>query len=375
MVVLNEVERHRYSGLGRAVALRPDAAGPFLTDIHRIRGVAILLIVATHCMYPFEWERHARIEELLCDLFADSTLVFVFIAGYLFKHGSANFAYGRYLSSKLRNVILPFLLVSVIPILRMLTHGSVATADDPTLQALSLPAQVLRLIVYPGLHFDYALWFVPVVTVYYLAAPLLLWLSRRVWLHGALLCVLVPLSTLMHRPTFSHDHNLALALYFLSAYLLGMWACRFRAPLQRLIEAWLPALALMFVATVILHLLLSTHHGKYSFNEAMDFGDQGRIDWSYVQKLLLLPVLLGVAWRSRHLRLRWLDRLADMSFTIFFLHLYVIALFQMIEHRHRPAVDPVSYLLLIAMAVLIPCAVAWSSRRAFPTWSRSLVGS
>ena len=346
---------------------------PFLPDIHRMRGLSILLIVATHCMYAFQWEQHRWAEELLYDLLDDSTVIFVFIAGYLFKHGAVRFSYGRYLGTKFRNVIAPYLLVSLPAIALELWHGG-HVFDTPPLNELSLPAKVLHLYLYPGLHFDYALWFVPVVALYYLAAPLLLWLSNRPRGYS-ILCVLVPLSALMHRPTYSHDHNLALALYFLSAYVLGMWSCRYRERMSPLIDANLVLFAAVFVLVLCGHLLWSSHHGKYTFSEFMNFQGQGVIDWIYLQKLLLLPVLLGLAWRFRHARLPWLDYLADVSFTVFFLHMYVIRLFEAALHWKFYEVDVVSYALLIAAAVLVPCIIASSTRRMFPGWSRSLVGS
>lgn len=345
----------------------------FLLDIHRMRGVSILLIVATHCMYAFQWEQHRWMEDLLYDLLDDSTVIFVFIAGYLFNHGAVRFSYGRYLGTKFRNVIFPYLLVSLPAIALELWHGSHAF-DALPLSEPSLPVKVLYLYIYPGLHLDFPLWFVPVVALYYVAAPLLQWLSNRpmgYWI----LCVLVPLSALMHRPTFSHDHNLVLALYFLSAYVLGMWSCRYRDRLRELIDANLSLLAVAFLLVLCGHFLLSSHHGKYTFHEFMDFRGEGVIDWIYVQKLVLLPVLLGLSWRFRHTRLPWLDYLADVSFTIFFLHMYVICLFESVLHWNLHEVNVISYALLFAGAVLAPCLIAAASRRVFGGWSRSLVGS
>lgn len=355
-------------------ALRPTSKHLlFLPDIHRMRGVSILLIVATHCMYAFRWEQHRWAEDLLYDLLDDSTVMFVFIAGYLFKHGAVRFSYGRYLGAKFRNVIFPYLLISLPAIALELWHGGHAF-DALPLRELSLPAKVLYLYIYPGLHFDYPLWFVPVVALYYVASPLLQWLSNRP-MGYSILCVLVPLSALMHRPTYSHDHNFALALYFLSAYVLGMWSCRNRERVCELIDANLILFAVAFLLVLCGHLLLSSHHGKYTFREFMDFRGEGVIDWVYLQKLLLLPVLLGLGWRFRRTRLPWLDYLADVSFTVFFLHMYVIRLFEAVLHWKLHEVGIFSYALLIAAAVLAPCLIASASRRVFGGWSRSLVGS
>jgi len=345
----------------------------FLGDIHRLRGVAILLIVATHCVYFFHWSAHPQLQDALADLLDNSTVLFVFISGYLFMHGSGRFSYPRYLLGKLRHVILPFLLASIPAIALELRHDSLVFAA-PGLHELSVPAKILYLLLYPGAHINYALWFIPVVTVYYLVSPLMLWVARRP-LRYALLCLLVPVSILMHRPSYAHDHDLALALYFLSAYLLGMWCRQYRHATLAVIERHFIWFAAAFGAVFVGHLMLSGHHGKYTFTQPFEFHGQGAIDWSFVQKLLLLPLLCGLAWRWRHLRLTVLDYLADVSFTVFFLHLYVIFFASWLLHWRTLEVSATGLAALFAAAVLLPCAVATSSRRLVPQWSRSLVGS
>jgi len=353
----------------------PPPAEParFLGDIHRLRGVAILLIVATHCVPFFHWSGHPLLEGALLDLLDNSTLLFVFISGYLFMHGGGSFSYPRFLRTKARHVILPFVLASLPAVVLALRPDSGAFAT-PALQALSLPERVGYLFLYPGAHIDYALWFIPVMAIYYVAAPLLLWVSRRP-LRYTLLCLLLPVSILMHRPSYAHNHNLALALYFLSAYLLGMGCRQYRAATLSVIERHLGWIALAFVALFVGHLVLSGHHGKYTFSEPFEFHGQGPIDWSFVQKLLLIALLCGLAWRWRHLRLTLLDYLADVSFTVFFLHLYVIFVAAWLLHWRTVEVSLPGLAALFAAAVLVPCAVASGSRRLLPVWSRSLVGS
>src|SRR5690606_5585731 len=89
----------------------------FLNYIHYLRGLAILLIVGIHCRISFPWEHkiEARIFESLLD---NSTIIFIFISGFLFQHLFVNnFNFRKYLVKKLKFVILPYLLVSILPIL------------------------------------------------------------------------------------------------------------------------------------------------------------------------------------------------------------------------------------------------------------------
>jgi peptidoglycan/LPS O-acetylase OafA/YrhL len=89
-----------------------DSESRFQGDIHRLRGVAILVIVATHCATIFTWNQHPFAHGLVQDLFDNSTLIFMFISGFLFHHNSRNFHYSRYLRTKLRNVIAPYVIAA-----------------------------------------------------------------------------------------------------------------------------------------------------------------------------------------------------------------------------------------------------------------------
>lgn len=334
-----------------------------------MRGVAIALIVATHCVSIFDWSGHAFAHDVLLDLLDDSTLMFVFIAGFLFQYTGAGFRYGDFLARKFSNVVLPFLLLAL--------PGVVYTLHQvPTLQALGIAAwprsaQALYLYVYPGSQVDYPLWFMPVVALYFVAAPLLRVVVRHPRAYAVIL-LLVPLSLWMQRPKYSHGHNLELALYFLPAYLTGMlgsqYIDRIGPWLDRRWQAVIGAALLVFLA----HLWLAPHHGKYVAGE----GAAGDLDWLFVQKLLLCFALWACSRRVRTMQLTWLDRLADASFTIFFLHVYVIFAIQAWAfHFQRPAVQLLPLLAVFLAALGAPWLVAHATKTMWPRWSRMLVGA
>lgn len=62
----------------------------FLPYIHNFRGVAILYIVAFHCLSSFGWGDNI-LEKRICNaLVVYGTVLFVFIAGFLFQHLNAS---------------------------------------------------------------------------------------------------------------------------------------------------------------------------------------------------------------------------------------------------------------------------------------------
>ena len=85
----------------------------FLSYIHSLRALAILSIVAVHCLPLFAWDRFRWQDRLLLSLVSNGTVLFVFVAGFLFQYLSYKFEYRRYLKSKLQNVLLPYVCVSL----------------------------------------------------------------------------------------------------------------------------------------------------------------------------------------------------------------------------------------------------------------------
>lgn len=353
---------------------RDNTKAGFLPEIHRLRGVAILMIVAAHCYQCFSWATHPAAEALFKDTFDNSSLIFIFVTGFLFQHTEEQrFAFGGYLVRKLRNVLVPFVIALTPAIAYALFRSRAEFAGGPLWES-SLPARALYFAIYPGQTMDYALWFIPVIAIYYISAPLLRALDRRqvYWL----LALLLPVSLLMHRPTYNEGHNLSLALYFLSSFVLGMWFSRYWADAAAWLDRHIVALSILFAVVFIGHLLLSDHHGKSTTAAPFETqGTEGLIDWVYVQKLLMVMVLLAVLHSLRDRSAKLLDFIAGASFTIFFYHLYFIYAVRW-TMQFAPTEFRLDYFgALFALSIGAPCAIVYAARRLFPGWSRTLVGA
>ncbi len=330
------------------------------------------MIVAAHCYQFFSWSLHPSTEAIFKDVLDNSSLIFMFVAGFLFQHTEEKrFAYKAYLIRKSINVLIPFMIALAPAILFILLRDPHVFAEAPV-KDFSVGEKLLYLVMYPSATMNYALWFIPVIAIYYLAAPLLRVLDQRraYWL----LVVLLPLSVLMHRPTLK-VHNLTLAIYYLSAYLIGMCFSRNWRTGSWLNRGLIP-LALAFSIVFLGHLLLSDHHGNSMTKDPFETqGTEGWIDWMYVQKILMASVLLVVLHFFRDRSARVLDYLAGVSFTIFFYHLYFIYLATWLMHFSQLEFRPDYFLLLFAFAVGGPCVIAFAAQKLVPDWSRALVGA
>ena len=86
----------------------------FLSEIHSFRAVAIIAVVMTHVVDLLAWPLPPSLtERLIYSVAGNGTVLFLFVAGFLFQHLSARFNYGDYLRGKLRNVIIPYLVISL----------------------------------------------------------------------------------------------------------------------------------------------------------------------------------------------------------------------------------------------------------------------
>jgi hypothetical protein len=344
----------------------------FLSPIHSFRAIAILFIVAGHVIWAFSWHRHPHVRDFLADFFENGTVLFVFVSGFLFQHLSARFDYRDFLSKKFRNVVLPYLIISTPAVLYTLLrdHPSITY---PQLDHTSELYQAMWLYAKGGAHINYPLWFIPMISIYFLLAPAFMVIVRQPKLYW-LLVLLIPSSLLAHRPPFPNLDLAHLCVYYLSAYIMGMCCSQFRSQLEPFLYKSAYALAIFYLLALIAHFHWSRFHGNYEVSHIFSL-EKGLVDWIFALKLVLCFVLWGVMLRldkrvAPHLRF-----LADASFAIFFVHMYFIFSIHVAERWHTLEggllqwfVELVSVLACSVLSVLV-------ARKLLGDKSRLVIGS
>lgn len=345
----------------------------FLRYVHGFRAVAIVVIVAGHAVFTLTWPATSPTRDILLDLLDGGTVLFVFVAGFLFHHLAGRFVYRDYLTKKLQYVILPYVLVS-IPAIVVTLRFTDLPGRFPELAGTPEAYQALWLLLKGGATFNYPLWFVPMIALFYLAAPLFMLFVRHPRLYLVLL-VLVPYSLLAHR-TDELDTPV-IALYFLPAYLAGMWASEHRVRLEAVLDRFWIALTAAWFASVAAMFLLLDHHGNY-YGLAPFSQEHGLIDWMFAQKLLLCFTLLAVMRRIDRRVGDRLRALGDASFTIFFVHGYALVAVQVgwgVLMGYPPQGSAPAALVLTAAVVAGAMAGTTLTQRLLGKRSRYLIGS
>lgn len=346
----------------------------FLRYVHNFRALAIVIIVACHALNHFSWTAQPRTRDILLDVFDNGTVLFIFVAGFLFEHLSRRYRYRNYLRKKFANVILPYLLISAPAVIYSVIELN-PVGEYPELAGTSPGYQVAWFYLKGGASFNYPLWFIPMIALFYLAAPLFIQFVRHPRLY-LVLVVLVPLSMLWHRT--SELDTLSMALYFLPAYLAGMAASQYRESIEPVLERAWPWLMGAWCCAVLVQFFVASHHGLYG--GAYPFSQEhGPIDWMFGQKLLLCFGLLGLLRRFDGVIGDRLKLLGDSAFSIFFLHGYVLFLFVTVHHHSYgdglPEGDFTRWLLLAAGTLAVSVGITALAKRRLGQRSRYLIGS
>ncbi len=328
----------------------------FLSHIHLFRGIAILYIVAGHCISAFDWEENKGIEPLLRMFLSNGTVFFVFIAGYMFQYLSKNFSSKKYYYSKLKSVILPYLIIS----LPAITYFVWFQQRESVWEGFYDNPQWLQVVYFyaTGLHLA-PFWFIPMITLFYFVAPILLRLDANQKAYWLLPCLIL-LSCYIPRgdvlQSFAH---------FFSVYFAGMFFSHYRKTIDT-----------KLVLTPVL-LLIVTSYISLAFTEFYLLDTDIKTFYiNFLRKLILCCLILGAGlkWKFDN---KVLGHFAEVSFGIFFIHSYIISVFKMLEIKWMGSLIQGDILLLFIfiLGVLAICVFGiYVIRKLLGSYSRFIIG-
>ncbi|OCG01633.1 acyltransferase family protein [Gilliamella sp. wkB112] len=150
-----------------------------IKSIHVLRGVAIIMIVFSHCLGVFK-NTNLIVSSYLfsfLNLFAfNFTTFFVLIAGFLFQHLTYKFNTKTYYLSKFKTVICPYISVSIFCFLffhyQYLSDLPWYSSTEPSIVSTITKMMLTGTQLLP-------LWFMPMIIIVYLMGPLLYYWSKK----------------------------------------------------------------------------------------------------------------------------------------------------------------------------------------------------
>lgn len=276
----------------------------FLGYIHAYRALAIILILGAHAIDAFIWNNNAVLESLLRIIIGNGSVLFVFIAGYLFQHLSSKYNIYSYFRSKLKNVLLPYFLTSIPAIIVFVLF---IPRDTVPIGFYEQPIwQQIISFYLTGAHLA-PFWFMPFIALMYLLSPLLIWADKQAHIYW-LLPIFIFISCIYERSNVPLEN----VRHYFSVYFLGMYFSHYKKLFNPIVSRYG---ALIFTAIVILAL------AAVEFSQLLP--SAGYLN--YLQKITMAVFFLGVfiALGTR-INSKWISLIANVSFGIFFLHSYIL---------------------------------------------------
>lgn len=327
-----------------------------LNYIHSFRALAILFIVAGHAIDIFTWNSIDK-ERFFRILISNGSALFVFIAGYLFQHLLSKFNTANYFKNKIKNVLVPYFIVSV-PALFMFTFVMHRPGMDIDFYQRNIFEQILLFLI-NGSHLS-PFWFVPMISIFYLIGPALRILDSKSWFYYSL-PVFIGISCMVSR-----GNPLDSFIHFFSLYMLGMVFSHHKQHLNPLISKWNIILILYFAAAAFVLLEF------YTMQETMTW-------MNFIQKSLLSIACMGLLINlNDRVNNSFINKVADYSFGIFFIHSYFVSLGKLIYQKINgvaPEFNFIIYVLSVIAVFAICMTVIGIVKKIFGARSRYLIGS
>lgn len=258
-------------------------------------------------------------------LFENNTVAFVFISGFLFQYLSYKFEYKNYLKKKFLNVILPYIITSIPGIIYIMDYKRTNPLDD-------FPNYIQPiLMLLTGILHNPPTWFIIMISFFFIISAPLLFLEKKNILYKLLpvlllITVLVPRASITGYPNQSFNSMQVFLNYYkqillcsvnlFSVYVLGMF---FSAHKDKINNINLKYLFTLMITIFFLTVYFGMH--LHFINTTID-----KIIFSIF--ILTLFKKYEPIIQTKPLITKGLNALAKYSFGLFFIHIYVLRIFE-----------------------------------------------
>lgn len=343
----------------------------YIQSINHFRAIAIFFVVFGHSFIISDYSPDTFSSKVFYNLAAGGTTFFVFISGFLFHHLFRNrFDYPDFMIKKTKHVLIPFLILSLIPVL-VLYVNYLASGHPERILNYSLIRHFL--IGVGGFFMGY--WYIPFIMIVFLLSPLfrqLLKLPVHFQVIITVLCLAV--SVFLHRGTNAQLYSVIQnVVYFIPVYMLGMIVSEKRETILN----GLKRTEIIFLLIAILIATVQVFSGNQGNYRKEPFIYAG-IDLMILQKIFFCFFL--VIWLNRFetYKERLFELIASNSFGIFFIHGIIIWLIRAVKKQHQFSFEHNSFFIYVMLATAILFAslfVTVSIKKILPRHGKFLVGN
>jgi peptidoglycan/LPS O-acetylase OafA/YrhL len=351
----------------------------FLSYIHNLRGIAIFFVVGVHARgNAGDWESHPVTHDVLATIFdaqeGIGTVMFLFIAGFLFQHIQKHrFNFQKYLKQKFQVIILPYILIS-IPIItfRILTD----------FQPLSLTEEFIhKPFVYQFFHYLITgthmapFWFISTIIIFYFTTPIFHAIDRPFFYK-----YIFPVLFIVGLFTYRSHHNgnpFYLYLHYVPVYLAGMCASVYKDRIFSMDLRYFWILISAYIGITIFE-----YHDYFAAARDMTFEQllsEGSIvfNWYILRSVILCFAMSMLLYYFQFVKMPVLHLLGEYSFGIFFVHFIVLVVGRRLLEMVFFPVDfslltySIFFLIILGLSALTVFVI----KRVAGSYSRYLIGN
>lgn len=344
----------------------------FLNSLNHFRAIAIVLIVAGHCTHLATVTFDTFGQRVFGNLIHGGTALFVFISGFLFHHiFYQRYRFKKFISSKIKKVLLPYTLLSVLSIaIQLVNRKGHYSSFAPT-------GSFVNDYLEPAFNYyitgasAIAYWYIPFAMLLFLLSPLhVAFIQLPIKKQALITGLLFVVSLFLHRPVDEILIPQAVA-YFTPVYLFGILCSERQKTIYSKLQNKDIYLLLCAVLVAIIQ-VASGHAGNYTKSP---FAYDG-IDLMLVQKVLLCLFFMVWLHRFENLKSKYINILASASFAIYFTHSFVLLVGYKVFSIFNFTIESpwMWYPVIIAAVTLVCLLLALLVKKITPNYSRYLIG-
>ncbi|WP_172436000.1 acyltransferase family protein [Sediminicola luteus] len=335
----------------------------FLWSFHYFRAFAILNIFLVHV-----WRLpYASIEvsnwfpSIVETIFHGSTIYFIFISGFLTKHLSQTFKIRPYFITKFKKVLFPYVILTCIFFLIFkLFPNPYSYFPNSGLSVL------LNYLINGNLFVHF--WYIPFVCLIFLITPILLKIPNEFFKKLLPIIILLPL----FGTRTGTDISIGQYLYFLPAYLLGMYVSMNKEKTLRLLVKKSALFYISLGFSTITLLLIGLRIIPISNSNIIE-------GLFYIQKISVIGIILPILEKKQYTKRPFMNLLANTSFAIYFLHYPLaralqIPFFWILTHKIPEFLWIPTSILYCLFVLLICLVVILLTKKIGGKYSKFLIG-
>jgi surface polysaccharide O-acyltransferase-like enzyme len=352
----------------------------YTNSINYFRGISIILIVFGHCLGLADFSYNSILGNTIYNLTIGGTSFFVFISGFLFHHiFYPKFQFKRFLINKTKYVLLPYLILSTLPIAYLLLRiciSAIPSSSSITIRYNAMSSFPIFRHYLTGVDKSFiGYWYIPFIIIIFLLSPLFVRFIKLNFKTQILITILLLIcSIFMHRgidlDAFSVFQNV---LYFTPIYLFGIIS----SEIKDVIYSKLKGKEFYLLSIAFTLAIFQAYIGKLGNYHKLPF-IYGGMDLMILQKISLCLFFMVYLKRFENYKLRFFEVIATNSFGIFFIHGIVIFIIRLIKEKLDFSFAPNSfiiYFLVASIVFFLSLIVTLIVKRIFPKHSRYLIGS